>query len=386
MDFVKALGMKKSGMEGVLITKQEDYNELIKGPKSKINLIVWCGKKEHNPWVSSIYSLMQEKWCKKCYDDRRVITYDIIKQKVSEVGNKKYRVEGVLLTTESEFNNLKNKYIPSRIPLQVWCGNDEHKPWLTNWDNLKQEKWCKKCYHESLIKYSFSLIKELIKNIGLERTGRKGILIYPKTEDEFINIYKKSGNPPSEIPLKVWCGNDSHPKFITCGSKLKINRSWCPICSEGYYEKICRWYFQKIFRANFPKTRLKSIISNYEGLLELDGFSIVNINGIIIKLAFEFNGIQHYDFPNYFHKTYNEFLEQIKRDNIKVKLCEENNIIIIIIPQTIDMKMNHPEIIQNYIINEFRKKTGIILRNIPQYDYHSQYLNYPNLDKFLDKK
>lgn len=45
-----------------------------------------------------------------------------------------------------------------------------------------------------------------------------------------------------------------------------------------------------------------------------------------IKIAAEVQGEQHYRFTPRFHKEYNDFLEQIKRDEKKQKICRENNI------------------------------------------------------------
>lgn len=42
------------------------------------------------------------------------------------------------------------------------------------------------------------------------------------------------------------------------------------------------------------------------------------------RIIIEFNGIQHYKYPNFFHKTLKEFQEQKKRDRIKIRLAKEN--------------------------------------------------------------
>ena len=77
-------------------------------------------------------------------------------------------------------------------------------------------------------------------------------------------------------------------------------------------------------------------------------------------------------FPNYFHRNYQEFLEQQCRDQEKKELCEKNGIILIIFPQQIDINMNHPNIIQDYIISEFQRKTGIKLPLMPQYNHRNR--------------
>lgn len=54
-----------------------------------------------------------------------------------------------------------------------------------------------------------------------------------------------------------------------------------------------------------------------------------------LKIAAEYQGVQHYRFPNPFHKTKKEFIDQLYRDKIKVKLCEENNVYLIRVPYTV---------------------------------------------------
>lgn len=48
------------------------------------------------------------------------------------------------------------------------------------------------------------------------------------------------------------------------------------------------------------------------------------------KLAAEFHGRQHFEFVQFFHKTYEDFLDAQKRDIEKIKLCKELGIALII--------------------------------------------------------
>lgn len=50
------------------------------------------------------------------------------------------------------------------------------------------------------------------------------------------------------------------------------------------------------------------------------------------KLAVEYQGIQHYKFPNPFHKTEEEFRKQVRRDQIKAELCRQLGIHLIRVP------------------------------------------------------
>jgi uncharacterized alpha/beta hydrolase family protein len=99
--------------------------------------------------------------------------------------------------------------------------------------------------------------------------------------------------------------------------------------------------------------------------MRYDGYAEKVISNQMIKIAFEYNGIQHYEFPNYWFeqssKGYNAWLKYIKRDQVKKEICKLNNIILIEIPYFIDLSLEHPQKIQTYIINEFEIKTDIKL-------------------------
>jgi hypothetical protein len=64
--------------------------------------------------------------------------------------------------------------------------------------------------------------------------------------------------------------------------------SWCPLCSESLYERICRLYFETLFKEKFPKTHPNWLRNDKRKQLELDGYCEK------LNLAFENNGKQHY--------------------------------------------------------------------------------------------
>lgn len=63
------------------------------------------------------------------------------------------------------------------------------------------------------------------------------------------------------------------------------------------------------------------------------------------KILVEYNGKQHYDYPNYFHKTQKEFTDQQKRDKRKTLLAKKHGYKLIV--------FNYMEpIIEDYVINK----------------------------------
>lgn len=57
--------------------------------------------------------------------------------------------------------------------------------------------------------------------------------------------------------------------------------------------------------------------------LQLDGYNETH------KIAFEYQGYQHFTDNSHFHKSNKRFEEQLKRDQYKKVLCKQNGIILI---------------------------------------------------------
>ncbi len=101
-------------------------------------------------------------------------------------------------------------------------------------------------------------------------------------------------------------------------------------------EELVREILQNYYQKPFPKQRPPWLAP-----LELDGYNEE------LKLAFEYNGIQHYQFPNPFHKTYEEYLSQLDRDKRKVEECLARGINLLIVPHSIKPKYMRSFILAN---------------------------------------
>lgn len=99
---------------------------------------------------------------------------------------------------------------------------------------------------------------------------------------------------------------------------MKINqRSF-----ENRIKKIVSNYFQ----TEFIKVRPNWLKNHLTGKnLELDIYSHK------LKISIEFQGCQHTQFVPFFHKSQKDFENQIIRDHIKQRLCNENGIKLICI-------------------------------------------------------
>ena len=118
--------------------------------------------------------------------------------------------------------------------------------------------------------------------------------------------------------------------------------------SKGEVE--CRRVLETIFNTPFPKNRpdiLRNSVTSGDGVdfnLELDCYNPD------LKIACEYNGVQHYKYTPYFHKTKDSFQNQKYRDYMKRDLCIKNGILLIEVPYTVKIAD-----IRNYIITELKK-------------------------------
>lgn len=95
-------------------------------------------------------------------------------------------------------------------------------------------------------------------------------------------------------------------------------------------EQITCETLESVYGKPFPTVRpnfLKNPETNRN--LELDCFNDK------LRLAAEYSGEQHYNFPNRFHKTRQEFMKQVRRDRLKAEICELQGIHLITVPWTI---------------------------------------------------
>ena len=138
---------------------------------------------------------------------------------------------------------------------------------------------------------------------------------------KFINGYLKN--------YKEWNSMDVENKLLNTDEDKNVKKSKPKI--KGKYENKCREVFENIFKTEFSKIRPSFLRNNKTGKnMELDGYNSD------LKLAFEYQGQQHYNFSPYFHKTEEKFAEQVYRDKLKKELCEKNEIKLVEIPFNIE--------------------------------------------------
>nr|QBK84534.1 MAG: restriction endonuclease [Pithovirus LCDPAC01] len=117
-------------------------------------------------------------------------------------------------------------------------------------------------------------------------------------------------------------------------------------------ERFMTACLENIFIAPFHKIRPDWLRNpRTKRKLELDAYN----NSL--KIAGEYNGMQHYVYPNFFHKTYSSFKSQVERDLIKEKICRKNRVYLIRVPYTVSCT-----VMQDYIYS-------VLIKSVRNYDW-----------------
>ena len=211
---------------------------------------------------------------------------------------------------------LLDSYNTCDTKMRYICDNGHQSQ--ISYSKLKKGKGCKQCSIDNM-KLDFDYVKKVFSDEN-----------YILLESEYIN---------NQTKMKYKCpkGHENITSYsiFNAGSR-------CPTCNNYKCETRCREIFEDIFGGfKFPKSRVNK--------RELDGYNEE------LKIAFEYNGIQHYEYIPFFHRKDPINLEKQKeRDRLKEKMCKEEDIILFVIPYTIKYE-NLVEYIKNITSENFQK-------------------------------
>jgi hypothetical protein len=250
-------------------------------------------KKCNYLWHPQFKSVEQNKGCPKCSGKAKYTSNE---------------VKNILNMKKITWLDAEKGYFNNRTKLVFQCQKDDCKHiWTTTFSSIIDEKTnCPKCANR--IKYTNKEINQILKQKKI---------IWVNFKDKYHNNREK---------MKFQCKNC---KYIwnTSFRSIRHNNSGCPYCATSKTEKLCRIYLKNKLKSYFPK-----ISPIWMHKLELDGYNDK------LNLAFEYNGIQHYKFIPYFHKTEKDFKNQQDRDNLKRNILKEKGIKLLDIPHIYNYK------------------------------------------------
>ncbi len=275
-------------------------------------------------WNATPSNIKKGRWCPKC---GHTAAGNKLKASLGELQEIARQRGGECTATE---------YINDRTKLPFRCKKGH--TWNTTPTHIKRGQWCPKCRRKEVgIRRRLSI--EEIKEIAKQRGGECESKVYVNNRTK-LKFRCKKGHTWKATPDKIKRGQ------------------WCAVCSEGVSERFCRKIFETVFNKAFPKARPKWLVNDRTNQMELDGYNEE------LGLAFEYQGIQHYEYVAFFHQCKKD-LERRKRDDKKKRLlCNQKDVILIEIPYTIQKKL-----ILEYIIKQFEQKKIIIPRSIDNIEY-----------------
>ena len=219
---------------------------------------------EGHKWESSYGHIRNSNgWCPTCYNERRGETLRLSIEKCHKTAEER---GGKCLSTEYKNKDTKMK----------WQCKEGHE-WKSTYGNIKnQNHWCPTCYDERRGE-TLKLSIEDCQKLAEERGGK-----CLSTE------YK---NNRTKMRWQCQKYHEWEAKF----HDIKDDNNWCPHCHIFKHEEESRTIIENIYNKQFPKGRYTFLINpETDKNLELDGYNEE------LKIAFEYQGRQHYEAVEYF--------------------------------------------------------------------------------------
>jgi hypothetical protein len=272
-------------------------------PKGKLK---WRCDKGHI-WEANIHNVKSGSWCPVCghlSGGHKRLNIEIMRELAAQHGGR---------CLSPSYQNVDSK-------LKWQCSNGH--VWSALPSSVRKGHWCAECAGKK------PLDLEHAQEVAHERGGQ---CLSRKYRSNHMSLR--------------WRCADGHT-WSTSYSNIKWG-GWCPECSSGLGERICRAYFEQMFARKFPKSRPDWLINRAGYQMELDGYCMD------LALAFEHQGRQHFIHTSQFH-TAEQFKKRERDDRTKRILCRRNNVTLIEIPQILYMLPLGQ--IQSYILEKCRKK------------------------------
>jgi hypothetical protein len=311
----------------------------------------WQCAKGHK-WEALPWNVLKGHWCLICGNEQqgRAKAHSIeVAQKAAE------RKGGLCLSTEYKNNNTKLR----------WRCAKGHE-WEAVPTSITSGSWCPMCAGKLPTEQAL---------LGLQQIalGKGGLLLSKNYRGAFAKLWWRCeyGHEwqaaPNNVKQGSWCliCGGSHPLTLTdmqaaakslggeclsteyinshtpllwrCaeGHEWKANPThvrdghWCPICSVGISERICRALLEHITRVPFPK-RHPAWLKNEDGNgMELDGYAES------LAVAFEYHGRQHFQEVPFFHRDEYTLMQRMRDDATKRLICQQNGVSLIEVPHDI---------------------------------------------------
>ena len=332
------------------IRPEYDYSK-INYVNNREKVIIGCPK--HGEFLMTPNNLLRGQGCPKCAGKHRPTNDEFI-EKSKQV--------------HPEYDYSKVNYVNNREKVIIGC--PKHGEFLMKPNNLLSGQGCPKCGRESSShirssntdefidkakknypEYDYSKVnyvsakKEVIINClkhgdflikpaallsghGCPKCGREILAkLFSSNTREFI-AQAKQIRPEYDYSKvnyvnckeKVIIGCPKHGEFLMTPNNL-LRGQGCPRCSESKGERAIRTWLENQ-KINFSDQHRFYDLKSYPYDFYLPEYNLV----------IEYNGIQHYEATDFFHRENGDFEGQLMRDHIKKDYAEKNGYDLLVIP------------------------------------------------------
>jgi len=268
-----------------------DYSKAIY-VDAKTKIIFSCKKHNYSFEQTSNNHFNSKHPCKFCLQESRRATLaddiQIFKNKIQTIFGDQFDFDAVI-------------YVNQRTPVSLKCV--KHKKTITREPQVfLRGHGCDLCGKEeisaNLSEKTFSEINDFVSKLNGKCLSKTYI------------------NNESKLEFECKAGH----KFQKSWSEIKNSLRWCSKCSPNRLigESLARLMLEHLLKMKFPSCYIKQM----DGL-QLDGYNEKH------KIAFEYQGYQHFTENSHFHRYHNRYEDQIKRDHHKKVLCKQNGIVLI---------------------------------------------------------
>lgn len=295
------MGLRRGGKppltlkEMQLIAQRKGGKSLAKEYVRGADYLPWRCRDGHE-WLATGESIKAGHWCPTCAHRlngiKRLLGIPECRKTASERGGR----------------CVSRKYVNSKSPL-LWECAQGHR-WLATANSVRNGHWCAVCANKKKSVDNTSLSIKDMQELALRKHGKC-------LSGEYRNIY---------WGLEWQCALGH--RWRTAPANI-IAGHWCPECGRGLSERICRAVFENLFCERFPRERPPWLLGEKGVPLELDGYSAK------LKLAFEYQGAQHFIPVKQFRMNEHRLTALQIRDEIKRTRCREHGVTLIDIPHTV---------------------------------------------------
>jgi Probable Zinc-ribbon domain len=261
--------------------------------ESVIKKLTWQCSEGHI-WEADPHHVKNGTWCPVC------------SQKIRAEQHKTHTIEEMQIFATNKGGQCLSIIFANVKDNLLWACAEGHQ-WMANADNIiNGGKWCPVCAGNQL-----KTIEDM-QNIALKRGGKCLSTIYQGANKK-LQWECQEGHQWETIPAVIFRGG------------------WCPTCSAGLGERICREFFEQLLGESFKKARPNWLRTSRGHQMELDGYSQV------LKIAFEHQGMQHYKSIKHFDSSKSNLFKIQENDRRKRGLCNANGITLIEVPSILEI-------------------------------------------------